>query len=270
MALTETRQDLFGRAHALLIALGGVLVVVAIGRRFPRHGPSGQRWYRLVYRALYIVGLRVWERRAQPSDLIALIEGPTPLAPGRALDLGCGSGTDSIYLAEHGWDVTGVDMVPEALAIARRRAAEAGVKLHFIQGEVTQVRRLVEGEFDLLFDFGCFHTLPTDQRSAYVDSVSDVAKPGATFLLYGFARPPRLAPIQAGVSLDEICQRFSGQWDIVSAEQTSAAAINVARTRADRSFELWRFRLHRRADEKALDRQPGRSNVLTCFNAWPQ
>jgi hypothetical protein len=68
------------------------------------------------------------------------------------------------------------------------------------------------------------------------------------FLLYGFARPPRLAPIQAGVSLLEVRERFSAHWEIVSAEQTSAAAIRVARTRVDRSFELWRFRLRRRSE----------------------
>jgi hypothetical protein len=120
--------------------------------------------------------------------------------------------------------------------------------VHFNLGDVTRLRDVVQGEFDLLLDFGCFHTLPPDQRGAYVDSVSAIAAPGATFLLYGFARPPRLAPIQAGVSLDEVRERFSTWWAIVSAEQTSAAALRVARSRVDRSFELWRFRLRRRAE----------------------
>jgi len=237
------------RTRLPLIAIALVVVAAAVWRRVGRNSVFGQRWYGLVYRALYIVGLRVWERRTPPSDLIDLIEGPNPLSPGGALDLGCGTGTDSIYLTQHGWDVTGVDMVPEALAIARRRAAAAGVEVRFTPGDVTRPRDLiqVQGQFDLLFDFGCFHTLPADQRAAYVDSLSAMAPPGTTFLLYGFARPPRLAPIQAGVSLDEVRERFSGQWEIVSAEQTSAAAIQVARTRVDRSFELWRFRLRRRA-----------------------
>jgi hypothetical protein len=104
---------------------------------------------------------------------------------------------------------------------------------------------VVQGTFDLLLDFGCFHTLPADQRAVYVDSVSAVAAPGATLLLYGFARPPRLAPMHAGISLGEVRERFSRDWEIVSAEQTTAAAIQVARTRVDRSFELWRFVLRR-------------------------
>jgi SAM-dependent methyltransferase len=238
-----------GRSRALPIAIALGLVAAAFWRRIGRNSLLGQRWYSLVYRALYIVGLRIWERRTPPSDLIELIEGPSAFPPGRALDLGCGTGTDSFYLAQHGWDVTGIDMVPEALAIARRRTAAPGIEIHFILGDVTRLRDFVQvqGQFDLLLDFGCFHTLPADQRPAYAESVSAVAAPAATFLLYGFARPPRLAPIQAGVSLDEVRERFSAQWEIVSADRTSAAAIRVARSRVDRSFELWRFQLRRRA-----------------------
>jgi SAM-dependent methyltransferase len=142
---------------------------------------------------------------------VALIERSDALPHGHALDLGCGTGTDSIYLAQHGWHVMGVDMVPEALAIAHRSAAAAGVAA--------------------TFDFGCFHTLPTE-RSAYVENVSTVAAPGAVFLLYCFARPPRYPPMQAGVSPKEVRERFAIKWEIQS---------------ADRSFELWRFSLRRLA-----------------------
>jgi SAM-dependent methyltransferase len=225
-----------------LVVAAAVLGLAAALRRPWR----GQRWYRIVYRAFYLARLPIWERRVPPADLVELIEGPAARAPGRALDLGCGTGTDSIYLAQHGWDVTGVDMVPEALALARRNAAATGVHAGFIWGDVTQLDQAVQGRFDLLLDFGCFHTLPPDQRPRYVDCVSAVAAPGATLLLYGFARPPRLAPMRAGISLDEVRERFSETWEIVTAEQTSAAAIKVARTRVDRSFELWRFRLRRR------------------------
>jgi SAM-dependent methyltransferase len=217
-----------------------------------RRSLGGRRWYHLVYRAFYVARLRIWERRASPPDLIDLVEGSHALAPGRALDLGCGTGTDSIYLARHGWDVTGVDMVPEALAIARRTAATSGVHANFVQGDVTRLADAVQGMFDLLLDFGCLHTLPADQRPSYVDSVSAVANPGATFLLYGFARAPRLAPMPAGISLDEVRQRFSRDWEIVGAERGSAAVLQLARRPADRSFELWRFQLRRLAEEHSV------------------
>jgi SAM-dependent methyltransferase len=138
-----------------------------------------------------------------------------------------------------------VGAVPEALAIARRNAAAAGVSVNFIQGDATRLPDYVDDHFDLLLDFGCYHTLPFDQRPASVESVSAVAKPGAIFLLYGFARPPRFAPMAAGISLDEVRERFAQGWAIERAEQTTADAIQVARTRVDRSFELWRLRLRR-------------------------
>ncbi|HEY3062638.1 MAG TPA: class I SAM-dependent methyltransferase [Chloroflexota bacterium] len=209
---------------------------------------NGQRWYAIVYRTLYKLGLRIWERRAPAADLVALVEGPASLPAGRALDLGCGTATDSIYLAQHGWDVTGVDMVPEALSIARRRASAAGVAPQFVEGDVTRLLELdVHGPFSLVLDFGCLHTLPMDRRGAYVDSVSAVAAPGATFLLYGFARPPKFAPMQAGLTEHEVNVLFERSgWDILSADRVLDDAIQVARARVDRSFELWRYRLRRR------------------------
>ena len=91
---------------------------------------------------------------------------------GTCLDLGCGTGTDAIYLAIHGWDITGVDAVPKALATARRDASAAGVA-RFVQGDVTRLHELGVGEgYALIVDFGCFHTLPEDRRPAYVAGVS--------------------------------------------------------------------------------------------------
>ena len=232
------------RSVALVLAPVGLVTAVALWRR--RGGP---RWYDLVYRTFYALGLRIWERDEPAVALVEVVEGPAALPPGRALDLGCGTGTDSIYLARHGWDVTGVDMVPRALAIARRRAAAAGVAPRFAHGDVTRLGDLgLEQGYTLLLDFGCFHTLPEDRRHAYVESVSEAAAPGATFLLYGFARPPRLAPMPAGLTVEEVRRRFAGAgWDLVGTEAVPTDAIEVAGKRVDRSFELWCYRLRRHA-----------------------
>ena len=235
------------RSASLVAALGLAGAAVWLARK--ARSSSGERWYARVYRALYRLGWRVWERSAPPADLVALVEGAAALPPGRALDLGCGSGTDSIYLATHGWDVTGVDIVPEALDLARRRAAAAGVAPRFVQGDATRLSDVgVTGPFALVLDFGCLHTLPSDQRSGYVRSVSAVTGPGATLLLYGFARPPMFAPMQAGLTAAEVREQFGGSgWEVVRAEPVDRDAITVARARVDRSFELWRYELVRRA-----------------------
>jgi len=206
---------------------------------------NGLRWYQLIYRLLYRVGLVFWQRKAPPAELVALVEGPSSLPPGRALELGCGTGTDAIYLASHGWDVTAVDMVPKALTTARRKATAASVAPRFIEGDVTSLSGLgVDGHYDLVLDFGCFHTLPDDRRSAYVGGVTGAAAPGATFLLYGFKRPPRAAPLHSGMTADEVRRRFCpAGWELVNAERTSAETPTVPGA-ADR-FELWRYQLRR-------------------------
>jgi SAM-dependent methyltransferase len=230
-----TRVTGRGRRLWAVPVLASLIATIVVWRRGTAMRAEGWRWYGLVYRTAYFLGLKVWDRRRPMSDLVELVEGPSPPPPGRALDIGCGTGTDSIYLAQHGWDVTGVDMVPRALAIAHRRAEEAGVSLRFVEGDVA-----------LLVDFGCFHTIPPDRRDAYVESVSKVAAPGSTFLLFGFARPPRLAPMEAGFTAEEVRERFNGhRWNLVSAEPVSTDALKVAGDRVDRRFELWRYDLRR-------------------------
>jgi SAM-dependent methyltransferase len=235
------------RRRLVLPVLAGAAAAIVLWRRGRGPRAEGARWYGVVYRTLYLLGLTVWDRGVPTSDLVELVEGASPSPPGRALDIGCGTGTDSIYLAEHGWDVTGVDMVPRALAIARRKAAAAGVTPRFVEGDVTRLRDFgVGGGYALLLDFGCFHTIPPDQRDAYVESVSEAAAPGSTLLLFGFARPPRLAPMHAGVTIGEVRERFNdNRWELASAERMSADAIEVAGNRVDQSFEVWRYRLRR-------------------------
>ena len=61
------------------------------------------------------------------------------LPPGRALELGCGTGTNTVWLAQHGFDCTGVDLSPRAIARARQRADEAGVQVNFLEADYTWV-----------------------------------------------------------------------------------------------------------------------------------
>jgi SAM-dependent methyltransferase len=242
MARVRRRQ---GRWLVPLLA-GSLAVLLLWRRRAGTRRVEGARWYGFVYRTAYLLGLKVWDRGLPTADLVELVEAAS--APGRALDLGCGTGTDSIYLAQHGWDVTGVDMVPRALAIARRKAEAAGVSPRLVEGDVTRLRDFGVGDgYALLLDFGCFHTLPPDRRDAYVESVSEVAAPGAMFLLYGFRRPPRLAPMQAGLTAEEVNERFSSRgWEALNAEPVGEDEIRAVGRRVDQTFEVWRYRLRRR------------------------
>ena len=105
------------------------------------------------FRLMYRRGFTPWDSGVPPPELVSVIEGTRRLATGRALDLGCGTGTTSVYMASKGWQVTGVDFIPRPIRVARARAASAGESVDFLVGDVTRLRELpIEPGFDLLFD----------------------------------------------------------------------------------------------------------------------
>jgi SAM-dependent methyltransferase len=160
---------------------------------------------------MYAVGFTPWDGPV-PDPLKDIIDGPNALPAGRALDLGCGKGTKSVYIATHGWDVTGVDFVARALTEAQRRAQAAGVKIDFRQGDVTKLAALgLRPGYSLLFDFGCYHGLKSQQRMSYAEGVTALAAPGATLLMMAFTKA--LPPVPSGVSESELRDRFAA-WDL--------------------------------------------------------
>jgi len=104
-----------------------------------------------------------WHRETPEQILVDAVAARG--ARGRALDVGCGAGVFSVWLAEQGMDVTGVDLFPEALAMARKRAEEHRVDVTFI---VADLLAWTPGRtFDLVFDSGCLHSLVGGSVAAY-------------------------------------------------------------------------------------------------------
>jgi len=167
----------------------------------------------VIYRLMYAVGFTPWDR-VTPIELKAVIEGPDALPAGRALDLGSGLGTKSIYMASHGWDVTGVEAVPRALREAQRRAKAAGVTVDFRLGDVTRLGDLgLKPGYQLLFDFGCYHGLKAEERVRYAEGASVLAAPGASLYMMEFTRA--VPPVPSGVSDSELRERFGSAWDLL-------------------------------------------------------
>jgi cyclopropane fatty-acyl-phospholipid synthase-like methyltransferase len=163
-----------------------------------------------------MVGFTPWDTGTVPDELTKLVEGDGALAAGRALDIGCGTGTQSVYLAKHGWQVTGVDVVERPLRKARARAAAGDAPVQWLLGDVTRLAELgLEPGYGLLFDRGCFHGLNAQQRAAYAAGITALAEPGATMLMMAFARNNvRVGP--GGVDQPEIVQTLAG-WQLASA-----------------------------------------------------
>lgn len=167
-------------------------------------------WYRVLYR----LGITPWERDEVPAQVREV--GAERADPRRALDIGCGTGRDAVHLAQRGWIVTGVDAVPRALDAARKRAAAAGVKVKWVQGDVTRLEELgLDGGYHLVLDRGCFHGLPDDAREACARGVNALAAAGATLLMFAFS-PGFHGPAPRGISAEEIQKRFGSGWKLVS------------------------------------------------------
>jgi cyclopropane fatty-acyl-phospholipid synthase-like methyltransferase len=87
------------------------------------------------------------------------------LRPGRALDLGCGSGAFSVFLAQHGYQVTALDFIPKALEMTRQSAAAEKVELNCVLADLLEWNS--EEQFDLVLDSGCLHTIRASQMPRY-------------------------------------------------------------------------------------------------------
>ena len=130
-----------------------------------------------------------WDSGITPPELFHYIQTHPA---GRAIDLGCGTGTNVLALAQHGWQVTGVDFIPKAIRTAKRKLALSkveGTKNEKVDLRVSDVTNLrgINGPFDLALDIGCFHGL--ENKPKYLDELDRILAPGGHWLLYGFFKP---------------------------------------------------------------------------------
>jgi SAM-dependent methyltransferase len=143
-------------------------------------------WFSLAY-----LSHPVWDTGVSPQELLDFIASHLS---GRALDMGCGTGTNVITLAEHGWQVTGVDFSARAIRYARQKARQHQVMVDLRVDDVARLSAITD-KFDLILDMGCFHSLPAGRRQAYITNVERLLADSGTFLLYTFISN---APNEAG------------------------------------------------------------------------
>lgn len=125
-----------------------------------------------------------WDTGTSPPELLEFIENHQP---GRAIDIGCGTGTNVITLACAGWQVTGVDFAPRAIALAGRKLKEAGIRAEVQVSDAMSLKGIT-GPFDLAFDLGCFHGISQDGKLKYLEQLDRILARGGFWLLYGFCK----------------------------------------------------------------------------------
>jgi SAM-dependent methyltransferase len=184
----------------------------------------GRRAYDLAYRVWApwdVVGIRPELQRMVEDGTLTPTDHPT------VIDLGCGSGANSVFLAANGFQVTAVDFSPAGLRQAERRALQAGVaeRCRFVEADLTapELPARVGGPFDLLIDASTLDDLTGSRRAAVADNVTRLARPGAVLLCwcnyttpeqlprFSLTRPSRLVPV---IEPGEEQRLFGGAFDI--------------------------------------------------------
>ncbi len=167
-------------------------------------------------------GQAPWDIGGPQPEIVRLAEEGA--IQGAVLDVGCGTGENALYLAERGFDVRGIDFIPKAIELARAKAVERGLGVHFQVGDALQLEVLGR-TFDTVIDCGLFHTFSDEERPVFVTGLARVVRPGgmAYLLCFSDQEPPGQGPRR--VSQEEIRSAFRPWWDIVSITETRFQAI---------------------------------------------
>jgi len=154
---------------------------------------------RLRFEWRYWRGDTPWDTNVTPPEVLEFLAAARP---GRALDLGCGTGTNAIALARRGWRVTAVDFSVKAVRTAHRKARAAGVEVEFRCADVTRLEGL-GGPFDYALDIGCLLGLRPEERLRYAETVARLLRPGGDYMLYAWF-PRRVGRRIRGIAPEEV------------------------------------------------------------------
>jgi len=127
-----------------------------------------------------------WNIEGPPEVLVDLVESGK-VKPCRTIDLGCGTGNYAIYLATVGFDVTGIDISPTAIKIAKENAKKKGVKCNFLVADVLGNLNEVKETFDFAIDWELLHHIFPERRKKYVENVCRLLNPLGKYLSVCFS-----------------------------------------------------------------------------------
>ncbi len=152
-----------------------------------------------------------WEiGRPQPEVIRLAKEG---VIHGRVLDIGCGTGENALFLAQHGLEVLGLDAVPLAIAMAQTKARERGLNVQFQVFDALKLKELGQ-TFDTVLDSGLLHVFSDVDRQTYVDGLRAVVKPHGTFIMLCFSHEETSEIGPRRLTESEIHAAFHSGWHV--------------------------------------------------------
>lgn len=151
-----------------------------------------------------------WELGKPRKALVELVDSGR-VAPGKSLDLCCGAGTNPVYLAKKGFDVTALDISDRAVGYAKENAEKGEVAVSLLVGDFLGLPFKRE-QFDFVFDFGCFHHVQVNDRIAFIEEVHTVLRPKGTYFLVCFSY--KNGPAWNHFRRGELVELFGGHFEI--------------------------------------------------------
>lgn len=138
---------------------------------------------RLLFQYWYF-GQPKWDTGISPPELLDFIDKNKPA---RAIDIGCGTGTNVITLAQAGWQVTGVDFAPRAIQLAKQKLKSSRAHADLRVSDATNLSEIV-GPYELALDIGCFHSIQKGGKAKYLKQLDRILVPNGFWLMYGFLK----------------------------------------------------------------------------------
>jgi SAM-dependent methyltransferase len=162
----------------------------------------------------YCAGDTPWDT-GKPSSELQRVVNEEPIQPCTAIELGCGTGTNAIWLAQQGFDVTAMDISGTAVDRGRGRKATAAVRVRFLIGDVLAPPEELGGPYRFFFDRGCYHVVRRTNVTAYLRTLEQITEPGIVGLvLAGNAREP-MQPGPPVVTEEELRTELGQVFEIV-------------------------------------------------------
>ena len=147
---------------------------------------------------------QTWSLEFPSPELIGVLMALDMPKGSKCLDVGCGSGADLEYLAEKGYNTTGLDISPIAIDIVQKRLEAKNLKAKLLVGDILNMS-LGSEKFDFVADRGCLHHIGNEKRNIYADVIGKAIKSGGYFLLRGCRIEGKM---WIPLALDEINQLF--------------------------------------------------------------
>jgi SAM-dependent methyltransferase len=180
---------------------------------------------------LYVRGADGWEMGRPAPPLVDFVE-TTPPPRGRVAVPGCGRGHDARFLARHGYDVTGFDFSPAAVAAAETLARDEKIDVAFERRDIFGLPADYTHAFDGVWEYTCYCAIDPRRRSEYVEALARIVKPGGWLLACFFPLRAVAAGPPFPVARAEIKRRLARHFRIAR----ELAPVRSARGRQGREW----------------------------------